>query len=69
MPTGQAQATVNGKVIAEAAEWEEVEGNIYFPLATVKNEYLRKTDHSTHCPWKGDASYYTIDVDGKYSPR
>jgi len=31
----------------------------------VKQEYLRGSNHSSHCPWKGDASYYTLIVDGE----
>ncbi|PQE06198.1 RING-like domain-containing protein [Rutstroemia sp. NJR-2017a BBW] len=30
---------------------------------SVNQSMLAKTDHSTHCPWKGDASYYTINLD------
>lgn len=65
MPTGHAKATVGSTVVAEADVWEEVEGNVYFPPASVKTEYFTKTGHSTHCPWKGDASYYTIKTDGE----
>ncbi|KAK8105981.1 uncharacterized protein PG998_003549 [Apiospora kogelbergensis] len=65
MPThGHAVATVNGNVIAETDVYETVEGNVYFPPGSVKSEYFTKTDHSTHCPWKGDASYYNITVGG-----
>lgn len=68
MPTGHAKATVGDTVVAEADSWEEVEGNVYFPPSSVKTEYLSKTNMSTHCPWKGDASYYTIKAaDGEYS--
>lgn len=70
MPTGHAKATVGDFVIAEADRWEEVEGNVYFPPSSVKSDYLSKTDLSTHCPWKGDASYYTIKAGGKaHSPH
>ncbi|KAK2066984.1 hypothetical protein P8C59_000758 [Phyllachora maydis] len=66
MPTtGHATATVNGTVIADATSWEVVDGNVYFPPETVKTEFLKgPTDTHTHCPWKGDASYYTIQVHG-----
>ena len=37
---------------------------LYFPIADVSADYLTKTDHSTHCPFKGDASYWSLDVDG-----
>jgi uncharacterized protein (DUF427 family) len=64
--SGKATATVSGTTIAEADQWEVVEGNVYFPPASVKKEYLTKTDLHTSCPWKGEASYYTIDVNGRF---
>jgi uncharacterized protein (DUF427 family) len=60
-----ATATVNGTVIAETDNYEVVEGNVYFPPSSIKEEYFTKTDFSTHCPWKGDASYYTVSAGGK----
>lgn len=65
MPSGHAKATVGDTVLAETDTWEEVEGNVYFPPGSVRTDFLSKTDHSTHCPWKGDASYYSIHVDGQ----
>ena len=64
MPTGHVKASVNGTTVAESDEYEFVEGNVYFPPAAIKAEYFTKTDHSTYCPWKGDASYYTVKVGG-----
>lgn len=69
MPTGHAKATVGSTVLAEADTWEEVEGNVYFPPSSVKTEFFTKTEHSTHCPWKGDASYYTIEANGEACAR
>ncbi|MEV6072318.1 DUF427 domain-containing protein [Nocardia sp. NPDC052001] len=57
-----ATATVNGVIIAETDDYETVEGNIYFPPAAIKQEYFTPTDTHTVCPWKGTASYYTVDV-------
>jgi uncharacterized protein (DUF427 family) len=34
----------------------------YFPRADVRSDLLEPTDHGTHCPYKGDASYYTVVV-------
>ena len=65
MPSGHVKATVNGTTVAEADHYELVEGNIYFPPEAVRSEYFSKTSHSTHCPWKGDAAYYTISAGGK----
>jgi uncharacterized protein (DUF427 family) len=54
----------NGTVIAESDDTVVVEGNHYFPIDSVHQQYLRPSETSTHCPWKGDASYYTLHVDG-----
>lgn len=59
------KAEWNGKVIAESDDIVKVEGNAYFPLAAVKNEYLRESATHSVCPWKGTASYYSLEVDGK----
>lgn len=68
--TGHAKAVVNGTVVAETDKWQHVEGNVYFPPDTVKKEYFSGTEHSTYCPWKGDASYYTIKADdGMFHPH
>ncbi|MDH6114932.1 uncharacterized protein (DUF427 family) [Kitasatospora sp. MAP12-15] len=58
-------ASWNGRTIAESDRTTIVEGNHYFPLATVRAEYLETSDTGTVCPWKGTASYYTVVVDGQ----
>ncbi|PON29431.1 hypothetical protein TGAM01_v201680 [Trichoderma gamsii] len=60
--SGLATARVNGTVIAEANSWWETEGNIYFPPESIKGEYFTGTSQHSYCPWKGDASYYTINA-------
>ena len=52
-------------VIAESDKTEVVEGNHYFPASAVNQSYLRPSDYSTHCGWKGRASYYDLVVDGQ----
>ncbi len=59
------KAIWNGVVIAESETYEVVEGNIYFPPDKVKKEYLKSSDTHTTCPWKGEASYYHIEVEGQ----
>jgi uncharacterized protein (DUF427 family) len=59
------KATWNGAVIAESDDIVTVEGNAYFPAESVKKDYLRDSDHHSTCPWKGVASYYSLEVDGK----
>ena len=60
-----AKAVWNDVVLAESDETVVVEGNHYFPPDSVKKEYLQETDSHTTCFWKGLASYYSIEVDGK----
>ena len=60
-----AKAVWNGQVLAESEKFETVEGNIYFPDETVKREFLRHSSTTSSCPWKGQARYYTIVVDGQ----
>lgn len=59
------KAVWNGTVIAESDETVVVEGNHYFPPASVKREFLVDSSKNTACPWKGTASYFTLEVDGK----
>ena len=60
------KAIWNDKVIAEADKKDliYIEGNWYFPPDSVKQEYFKPNDQHTTCFWKGEASYYTIDVGG-----
>ena len=62
------QATWNGTVLAESDDTVVVEGNHYFPLASVDPDVVRPSDHRTACPWKGESSYYDIVVDGEVNP-
>lgn len=62
------KATWNGHVVAESDQTQLVEGNHYFPAASVNQEYLRLSDTTSFCGWKGDCSYYTLEVDGKQNP-
>lgn len=59
------KAIWNDTVIAESDETKVVENNHYFPKESIKKEYFKPSDHHTRCLWKGEASYYTIEVDGK----
>ena len=55
----------NGKVIAESDHCIAVEGNAYFPPDAIKKDFFTSSDHTSMCPWKGDASYMNVMVDGK----
>jgi len=62
------KAIWNNQVIAESNATVVVENNHYFPKNSVKSVYLKSSPAHTTCPWKGLASYYTLDVDGKENP-
>lgn len=64
LPTSM-KALLNGTVIAESDETVVVENNHYFPPASLKEVYLETSDHRTTCPWKGEAHYYDVVVDGE----
>ena len=60
-----AKATWNGTVIAESDDTVVVEGNHYFPADSVPAELLEDSASHTTCPWKGVASYYSLQVNGE----
>ncbi|MDZ7786393.1 MAG: DUF427 domain-containing protein [Candidatus Saccharibacteria bacterium] len=61
------RAIFNGKTIAEAPKEDliYIEGNWYFPLSSVDESVYEKTDTPYTCPWKGEAQYYNVTVDGE----
>ncbi len=66
---GRMIATFDGHAIATSDDVLVLkEGSLppvaYFPRADVEMAYMGRTDKTTHCPYKGDASYYTLTMDG-----
>ena len=59
------KAIWNGAVLVQGDTCIVVEGNQYFPPDTVNREYFKESNTDTTCSWKGRASYYTFEVDGK----
>ncbi|MDJ1480360.1 DUF427 domain-containing protein [Cytophagaceae bacterium YF14B1] len=57
------KAIWNGQIIAESDQTIVVEGNHYFPPQSVRTEFFIPSSTHTTCPWKGIASYYTLDVE------
>ena len=55
----------NGVLLAESDDTVVIEGNHYFPADSLVKQYFVASDHSSHCPWKGEARYYSIEVGGK----
>ena len=62
------KAVWKGTLLAQSEETTVVEGNHYFPKESVQQQHLKESDHHTTCPWKGEASYYDIVVEGQTNP-
>lgn len=52
-------------VVAESNDTIEVEGNIYFPPGSINEEFFVESKTRTICPWKGQANYFTLRVNGE----
>ena len=59
------KATWNGAVIAESDDPVVLEGNHYFPESSLNRDHVTFSNHRTSCPWKGQASYYSLLVNGE----
>jgi uncharacterized protein (DUF427 family) len=61
---GHVIADSNDALILREADYPP---RVYFPRADVSMEFMSRTDRSTHCPYKGDAAYYTVLMDGQFA--
>ena len=59
------KAKWHGTALAESNDTVVVEGNHYFPANSVDHRYFRESNTHTVCPWKGEACYFNISVDGE----
>jgi uncharacterized protein (DUF427 family) len=59
------KAIWNNQIIAESDETVVVEGNQYFPPSSINSEFFKPSQTHTTCPWKGKASYYSLEVNGE----
>ena len=62
------KAIWNDTVVAESDATIVVENNHYFPADSIKSEYFKTSSTTSHCPWKGDAHYYTLEIGGVQNP-
>jgi uncharacterized protein (DUF427 family) len=60
-----ARAIWNGRVIAESNATQTVEGNVYFPEASLKREYFHPSTTTSLDPRKGQARYMSLLIDGQ----
>jgi uncharacterized protein (DUF427 family) len=59
------RAIWEGELIAETDSYETVDGNVYFPMDSLTKEYFRDSNTHTTCGYKGVASYFSVEVNGK----
>jgi uncharacterized protein (DUF427 family) len=59
------KAIWNNQIIAESNKTIVIENNHYFPPESVAKQFLKPSSTHTTCPWKGEASYYSIEVNGE----
>lgn len=59
------KAIWNNTVLAESDNTVQIEGNHYFPNSSLNRAHFKNSSTTTYCPWKGEASYYNIDVNGE----
>lgn len=58
---GHVIADTGDAIVLQEAAYAPV---VYFPRHDVSMEYMSRTERSTHCPYKGDANYYTVLMNG-----
>ncbi|WP_350347955.1 DUF427 domain-containing protein [Agromyces sp. G08B096] len=63
------QAIWNGAVITDSDATVVVEGNHYFPREAIDERYFAPSENRSVCHWKGTASYFHVEVDGKRNPN
>ena len=61
------KAVWNGQIVASSDDIVSVEGNAYFPVASLRAEFVEPSDHTSVCPWKGTAHYMSLNVGGKWN--
>lgn len=59
------KAIWNNQIIAESTNTVVIENNHYFPPTSLNKDYFKSSKTTSHCPWKGEASYYSLEVNGK----
>lgn len=70
---GRVRVLLGGQVIAETTRALSLKEASYPPVLYIPREdaamaaHYTRTAHATHCPYKGDASYYTVEAGGRRS--
>jgi uncharacterized protein (DUF427 family) len=67
---GRVRVSLDGTVIAETTRALALQEStypkvLYIPRGDADMGKLKRTERTTHCPYKGDASYFSIDANGR----
>jgi len=62
------RAIWRGTVLAESDDTIVVEGNHYFPCESINAELFAESEKTSWCPWKGTASYFTVESADEANP-
>ena len=62
------RAVWKGQVLAESNDTVVVEGNHYFPASSLRGGFFADSTTTSICPWKGQAHYKSVEVDGEVNP-
>ncbi len=62
------KAIWNNETIAESNKTIVVEGNHYFPPESISKNFFESSEKHSTCPWKGEASYKSLSVNGASNP-
>jgi len=63
------KAIWNNEIIAESNNTIVVESNHYFPEESIHKVFFENSDKHSTCPWKGEASYKSLSVNGESNPN
>ncbi|WP_147202310.1 DUF427 domain-containing protein [Segetibacter aerophilus] len=58
------QAIWKNEILAESDNTIVVENNHYFPPDSLNRKFFKNSSTHTTCAWKGEASYYSLEVNG-----
>ena len=59
------KASWNNQTLAESSDTIVIENNHYFLASSINKDFFQASSKHSTCPWKGEASYYNLVVDGE----
>jgi uncharacterized protein (DUF427 family) len=63
------EARWQNQTIASSDDIVMLDGNAYFPQASLNSQFFRPSNHRSTCGWKGEAHYLDVVVEGAENPN